>query len=196
MSCAETLGKLILLSDIQARLIDEVNDAWCEGISNELTDNEIAQLERCDKWLTEQNATLNDIIFRLRKDNFCKEEVELDDTVQVCKNGSVWHLRCKDRHDTAERRKSLMEPKMNEADLGAWARWSAASGAKPVMIEADPMARTINYTITPRRFILDIPVEALANLSGDAHTRMLAMLNAWIVENKPPRTRDEKVSKP
>lgn len=69
MSCAETLGKLILLSDIQARLVDEVNDAWCEGISNGLTDNEIAQLERCDRWLEEQNVTLNDIIFRLRKDN-------------------------------------------------------------------------------------------------------------------------------
>jgi hypothetical protein len=69
MSCRETLGKLILLSDIQARLIDEVNDAWCEGATSGLTDNEIDQLERCDKWLAEQNATLNDIIYRLRKDN-------------------------------------------------------------------------------------------------------------------------------
>lgn len=66
MSCAETLGKLILLSDIQARLIEEVNDAWCEGLSGALTNNEIAQLERCDRWLAEQNVTLNDIIFRLR----------------------------------------------------------------------------------------------------------------------------------
>jgi hypothetical protein len=44
---------------------------------------------------------------------------------------------------------------------------------------------TIEYQITPRRFILDIPVEALANLNADAHTRLLAMLNAWITEHKP-----------
>jgi hypothetical protein len=69
MSCAETLGKLILLSDLQARLIDEVNDAWCEGLANGLTDNEITQLERCDRWMAEQIVTLNDIIFQLRKDN-------------------------------------------------------------------------------------------------------------------------------
>jgi hypothetical protein len=50
-------------------------------------------------------------------------------------------------------------------------------------VRLDP--KTIDYTITPRRFILDIPVEALAGLSPDAHTRMLAMLNAWITEHKP-----------
>jgi len=43
----------------------------------------------------------------------------------------------------------------------------------------------IDYHITPRRFQLDIPVEALAHFSPDAHTRMLAMLNAWITEHTP-----------
>ena len=46
--------------------------------------------------------------------------------------------------------------------------------------------KTIDYTITPKRFTLDIPVEALDALTPDAHTRMLAMLNNWITENKPP----------
>ena len=44
---------------------------------------------------------------------------------------------------------------------------------------------TINYTMTPDRFVLEIPVSALANLSTDAHTRMLEMLNAWILRHKP-----------
>lgn len=66
MSCRETLGKLTLLSDIMARLNEEVNDEWCEGIAT-LTDNEMEQLRRCDLWMAEQRATLHDIIFRLRK---------------------------------------------------------------------------------------------------------------------------------
>ena len=45
---------------------------------------------------------------------------------------------------------------------------------------------TINYTMTPKRFMVEIPVAALANLSTDAHTRMLEMLNAWILRHKPP----------
>lgn len=53
---------------------------------------------------------------------------------------------------------------------------------KPVHF--DP-SQTINYTLTPQRFVLEIPVEALANLSEDSHTRMLAMLNAWINQHKP-----------
>jgi hypothetical protein len=60
----EVLGRLCLLSDIQARLLDEVNDEWCENF--DLTPTERAQFIRCDQWLAEQNVTLNDIIFRLR----------------------------------------------------------------------------------------------------------------------------------
>jgi hypothetical protein len=49
-------------------------------------------------------------------------------------------------------------------------------------MEEDSMIR---YTMTPERFALEIPVAALANLSQDAHTRMLAMLNEWILRHKP-----------
>ena len=76
----------------------------------------------------------------------------------------------------------LMKPQMNEMDPVAWTHASAARGALPVHFEHMP---TINYTITPQRFVLEIPVEALANLSEDAHTRMLAMLNDWINQHKP-----------
>jgi len=91
----------------------------------------------------------------------------------------------------------LMRPKMNEMDPAAWARASAAAGAKPVtwggeepikMLQRIVEARdhgTIFYAMTPQRFILEIPVEALANLSQDSHTRMLDMLNAWILRHKP-----------
>lgn len=48
-------------------------------------------------------------------------------------------------------------------------------------------ARTIEYTMTPQRFVMEIPVEALANLSHDDHTRMLAMLSDWIARHKPPK---------
>lgn len=44
---------------------------------------------------------------------------------------------------------------------------------------------TISYTMTNQIFRLEIPVEALANLSTDDHTRMLDMLNAWIQRHKP-----------
>jgi hypothetical protein len=51
---------------------------------------------------------------------------------------------------------------------------------------AVPREPTITYTITPDRFSLDIPVEALANLTNDGQTRLLDMLNAWILRHKPP----------
>lgn len=44
---------------------------------------------------------------------------------------------------------------------------------------------TIFYTMTPFMFKLEIPVEALANLSPDAHTRMLRLLGDWIERHKP-----------
>lgn len=76
-------------------------------------------------------------------------------------------------------------------DPAEWARWSAAAGARPVdWARAEPIrVPCINYEITPRRFQLDIPVEALANLTSDGHTRMLAMLNAWITEHTPPKVK-------
>lgn len=95
-----------------------------------------------------------------------------------------------------------MDPKMNERDMdpAAWAKWSEASGAKPVKFDMERAAQeryaTIDYMISPKCFVLRVPVEALANLTEDAHTRMLRMLGDWISDNRPPRTRDEKVSKP
>lgn len=75
----------------------------------------------------------------------------------------------------------LMKPQINQdVDPAAWARSSAAAGAKPVYFDHP----TINYTITPQKFVLEIPVEALVNLSEDSHTRILAMLNAWIAQYK------------
>ncbi len=68
MSCRETLGKLILLRNLMVQLNEEVNDEWCEGIAI-LTDDEMEQLQRCDRWMAEQGVTLQDIIFRLRRDN-------------------------------------------------------------------------------------------------------------------------------
>lgn len=53
-------------------------------------------------------------------------------------------------------------------------------------VKAVPVS-TINYTITPHRFVLDVPVAALANLSEDSHTRMLAMISEWIARHKPPK---------
>jgi len=76
---------------------------------------------------------------------------------------------------------------VTEMDPAAWAQWSAASGAKPVRV-TDPVP-TINYTMTPERFVLEIPVEALPALTNDAHTRMLAMLSDWIARHKPPVVR-------
>ena len=53
-----------------------------------------------------------------------------------------------------------------------------------------PIIPTISYTLTPQRFVLEIPVEALPALSQDAHTRMLDMLNAWILRHKPTVVKD------
>lgn len=53
------------------------------------------------------------------------------------------------------------------------------------MSDAPPAPPTIHYQITPHRFVLDIPVEALANLGHDSHTRLIAMLNDWIIRHKP-----------
>ena len=47
---------------------------------------------------------------------------------------------------------------------------------------------TIHYIMTPDQFMLRIPVGALAGLSQDSHTRMLAMLNEWILRHKPTVT--------
>jgi len=55
---------------------------------------------------------------------------------------------------------------------------------------------TINYTMTPQRFMLEIPVEALPALTNDAHTRMLAMLSDWIARHKPPVVRVKDPSPP
>lgn len=73
---------------------------------------------------------------------------------------------------------------MNAPDPAAWAKASAAAGAKPVEFIYKPHPR-IDYTITPHQFRLEIPVEALENLTPDAHTRMLALLNDWISRHKP-----------
>jgi hypothetical protein len=43
----------------------------------------------------------------------------------------------------------------------------------------------IEYHVSHREFMLKIPVEALAGMSQDAHTRMLGMLNDWISRHKP-----------
>ena len=48
---------------------------------------------------------------------------------------------------------------------------------------------SITYTLTPRRFQLDIPVEALVALGNDDHTRLIDMLNAWILRHKPPKVK-------
>lgn len=65
----------------------------------------------------------------------------------------------------------------------AWAK--ASEAAEAAWAKHVPGAHTIDYRITPQYFRLNIPVEALANLTPDAHTRILAMLNAWITEHKP-----------
>lgn len=96
----------------------------------------------------------------------CGDVVNDDDTIQRTVAGVVWHARCKDHYDHA--RRCGVGPLMSTATL-----------------HERLIDRCINYTITPQRFVLDIPVEALAGLSPDAHTRMLAMLNAWITEHKP-----------
>lgn len=122
---------------------------------------------------------------------WCSEIVNDDDTVQCTMDGVTWHARCKDMHDTKRRRERMMKPQIGDVDPATWARMSEAAGATPVFFERtnDPrpiqFQPTIDYTITPKRFILDIPVEALASLTPDAHTRMLAMLNNWVTENKP-----------
>lgn len=51
---------------------------------------------------------------------------------------------------------------------------------------------TIFYAMTPNSFHLDIPVEALANLSEDSHTRMLAMISEWIARHKPVKVETSK----
>ena len=95
----------------------------------------------------------------------CLTPVSDDDTIQE-KDGIVGHARCKDLHDN--RRRMAREPvemlqRRIEAHVGG----------------------TIFYTMTPDRFQLDIPVEALANLSEDSHPRMLAMISEWIARHKP-----------
>ena len=89
----------------------------------------------------------------------CGGIVEDDDTVCVDINGKAWHVSCLDHYR----------------------RFYGPAPVDQIRI----LPPTIEYQITPRRFILDIPVEALANLNADAHTRLLAMLNAWITEHKP-----------
>ena len=125
----------------------------------------------------------------------CRHEIRDHHTV-VMEGGLYYHYECRPGppQSTATLHERLMEPKMNEHDLcpDHWAKASAAAGAKPVFFERTDDPRpirfpppTINYHITPSHFRLDIPVEALAGLSPDAHTRMLAMLNNWITEHKP-----------
>jgi hypothetical protein len=95
---------------------------------------------------------------------WCLKAVLDDDTIQV-KDGVTWHARCKDLHDSAERSRR----------------------AKGMEIGCNAVKdTTIRYTMTPERFMLEIPVAALATLNQDAHTRMLAMLNEWILRHKPP----------
>jgi hypothetical protein len=130
----------------------------------------------------------------------CGKPIGDDDTV-LRQNATdpYWHITC---HDLDHRRR-LMEPKMNEMDPAAWARWSTASGAKPFDVKLERAIKercfpdtTIDYMITPKCFVLRVPVEALANLTPDAQTRMLNMLNTWVIEHKPPRCRDEKIVSP
>lgn len=116
----------------------------------------------------------------------CGGVINDDDTIQRTVAGQPWHARCKDMYDTKRQREA--GPLMSTATLH-----ERLMETKPLLFECTDDPRpisfpppTIHYNITPKRFLLDIPVEALANMTPDAHTRILAMLNAWINENKPP----------
>lgn len=134
---------------------------------------------------------------------WCLKPVYDDDTVQE-KDGVVWHARCKDQHDTQERVRRTVEDrrrKMGPMSIPNRADMQPSESAASVFCDADAeLAReiqkkvnaqireertTIFYTMTPDSFRLDIPVGALANLSPDAHTRLLAMVTDWINRHKP-----------
>jgi hypothetical protein len=120
----------------------------------------------------------------LRGCPWCMGMVEDDDTIQE-KDGVVWHARCKDLHDQRERVKRTVQDHTNlQKRLLAP---NPATDCPPGLRNLRPMEEDsmIRYTMTPERFALDIPVGALANLTQDSHTRMLAMLNEWILRHKP-----------
>ena len=106
---------------------------------------------------------------------------DIDTAVRGVGDPGYWHLSCYNRRSRGKRLIDHLVQGTAKAD-----------GAKCV-----PIRSCIDYTITPHRFVLDIPVEALANLTPDAHTRMLAMLNNWITEHKPlPLDKPQQEKKP
>ena len=106
---------------------------------------------------------------------WCLKHIYDDDTIQE-KDGVTWHASCKDAHDAATRRRGMF----GAPDPSLTQEMNAKINAK-----VREEQTTIFYTMTPDRFRLDIPVGALANLSPDAHTRILAMVTDWINRHKP-----------
>jgi len=68
-------------------------------------------------------------------------------------------------------------------------------GAQRVKVDPNLQARlesrlpcpTIQYNMSPQRFMLEIPVEALANMDPISEQRLHDMLGYWITLNRPPR---------
>jgi len=118
----------------------------------------------------------------------CSKRVEDGDTAWVVGGGQVWHASCRNQYQRFYGPAPV--DRMRDVPLST-ATLMPKESTMPNQLEGAMVANlhrcppTIDYTITPKRFILDIPVEALANLNADAHTRLLAILNAWITEHTP-----------
>ncbi len=106
----------------------------------------------------------------------CSGIVGDDDVTYTEPGGAVWHYRCWCAQHQREVPRSTATLIERQHDIQKEISLQRLYGLP---------AHAIAYCISPSRFTLDIPVEALAGLSPDAHTRMLAMLNAWITEHKP-----------